>query len=76
MTVRQAGRRGQHRHFNSGSNRAPDLLGLGENIPISTANFDDGFAALKDGQMIMLRIPYPLSFFAKGSSAHSPSKRL
>jgi hypothetical protein len=26
----------------------------------------NGFAALKDGQMIMLRIPYPLSFFAKG----------
>jgi hypothetical protein len=41
-------------------------VGLGENIPISTANLNDGFAALKDGQMIMLRIPYPLSFFAKG----------
>jgi hypothetical protein len=40
--------------------------GLGENIPISTANLNDGFAALKDGQMVMLRIPYPLGFFAKG----------
>ena len=39
---------------------------LGENVPISTANLNDGFAALKDGQMIMLRVPYPLSFFAKG----------
>ena len=43
-----------------------NTVGLGENIPISTANLNDGFAALKDGQMIMLRIPYPLSFFAKG----------
>jgi len=43
-----------------------NTLGLGENIPISTANLNDGFVALKDGQMVMLRIPYPLSFFAKG----------
>ena len=43
-----------------------NTLGLGENVPISTANLNDGFVALKDGQMIMLRIPYPLSFFAKG----------
>ena len=41
-------------------------MGLGENVPISTANLNDGFAALKDGQMVMLRIPYPLGFFAKG----------
>jgi hypothetical protein len=43
-----------------------DTLGLGENIPISTANLNDGFVALKDGKMIMLRIPYPLGFYAKG----------
>jgi hypothetical protein len=43
-----------------------NTVGLGENIPISTANLNDGFAALKDGQMVMLRIPYPLGFFAKG----------
>jgi hypothetical protein len=43
-----------------------NTVGLGENVPISTANLNDGFAALKDGQMVMLRIPYPLSFFAKG----------
>ena len=41
-------------------------LGLGENMPISTANLNDGFVALKDGQMVMLRIPYPMGFFAKG----------
>jgi hypothetical protein len=43
-----------------------NTVGLGENVPISTANLNDGFAALKDGQMVMLRIPYPLGFFAKG----------
>jgi hypothetical protein len=43
-----------------------NTVGLGENVPISTANLNDGFAALKDGQMIMLRIAYPLGFFAKG----------
>jgi hypothetical protein len=43
-----------------------NTVGLGENIPISTANLNDSYVALKDGQMIMLRIPYPLGFFAKG----------
>jgi hypothetical protein len=40
--------------------------GLGDNTPISTANLGDGFVALKDGKMITIRIPYPLSFYAKG----------
>jgi hypothetical protein len=43
-----------------------DTVGLGANVPISTANLNDGFVALKDGRMVMLRIPYPLGFFAKG----------
>jgi hypothetical protein len=43
-----------------------NTLGLGENIPISTANLQDGFVALKDGQMVLLRIPYPMGFYAKG----------
>jgi hypothetical protein len=43
-----------------------NTVGLGENVPISTANLNDGFAALKDGQMIMLRVAYPLGFFSKG----------
>ncbi|MBK9608750.1 MAG: carboxypeptidase regulatory-like domain-containing protein [Betaproteobacteria bacterium] len=40
--------------------------GLGENIPMSTANLNDGFVALKDGKMVIIRIPYPLGFYAKG----------
>jgi hypothetical protein len=43
-----------------------NTLGLGENVPISTANLNDGFVALKDGKMVMLRVPYPLGFYAKG----------
>jgi hypothetical protein len=43
-----------------------NTVGLGENIPISTANLNDGFVALKNGKMVMLRIPYPMGFYAKG----------
>ncbi len=46
-----------------------NAVGLGENIPISTANLQDGFVAFKDGQMIMLRVPYPMGFYAKGLDA-------
>jgi hypothetical protein len=43
-----------------------NTLGLGEDIPMSTANLNDGFVALKDGKMVMIRIPYPMGFYAKG----------
>ena len=43
-----------------------NTLGLGDNVPISTANLQDGFVAFKDGQMILLQIPYPMGFYAKG----------
>jgi hypothetical protein len=43
-----------------------NTVGLGENVPISTANLSDGFVALKDGKMVSLRIPYPMGFYAKG----------
>ncbi len=43
-----------------------NTLGLGNDVPISTANLQDGFAALKDGKMVLLRVPYPLGFYAKG----------
>ena len=41
-------------------------FGLGENIPMSTANLMGGLVALKDGQMVSLRVPYPLGWYAKG----------
>ena len=43
-----------------------NVFGLGENIPMSTANLNDGLVALKDGKMISLKIPYPMGFYAKG----------
>ena len=43
-----------------------NVVGLGENIPLSTANLNDGFVALKDGRFVMIRIPYPMGFYAKG----------
>ncbi len=46
-----------------------NAVGLGDNIPISTANLQDGFAAFKDGQMILMRVPYPMGFYAKGLDA-------
>lgn len=43
-----------------------NTLGLGENVPIATGNLNGGFIALKDGKMVLLTIPYPMGFFAKG----------
>jgi hypothetical protein len=43
-----------------------NTFGLGEDVPMSTANLNDGLVAMKDGKMILLRVPYPLGFYAKG----------
>jgi len=43
-----------------------NAFGLGENVPMSTGNLNDGLIALKDGKMVVLRVPYPLGFYAKG----------
>ena len=40
--------------------------GLGENVPISTANLYDGVHALVDDEWVTMRIPYPLGFYSKG----------
>ena len=42
-----------------------DTLGLGANTPINTGNQSDGFLALKDGKWVVLRVPYPMGFYAK-----------
>jgi hypothetical protein len=46
-----------------------NAVGLGENVPISTANLQDGFVGLKDGRMVLMRVPYPMGFYAKGLDA-------
>ena len=43
-----------------------NTLGLGNDVPVSTGNLNDGLIALKDGKMIVLRVPYPMGFYAKG----------
>ncbi len=44
-----------------------NTFGLGEDIPMSTANVMDGLVALdKDGKMVSIQVPYPLGFYAKG----------
>jgi len=43
-----------------------NTFGLGEDVPMSTGNLNDGLIAMKDGKMIVLRIPYPMGFYAKG----------
>ncbi len=43
-----------------------DTLGLGRNTPIITGNSSDSLIALVNGKFVVLRVPYPLGFFAKG----------
>ncbi len=44
-----------------------NVFGMGEDIPMSTANLMGGLVALgKDGKMVSIRVPYPLGFYAKG----------
>jgi hypothetical protein len=43
-----------------------NTFGLGEDVPMSTANLHHGLVAFKDGKMILLTVPYPLGFYAKG----------
>src|SRR5688572_5069983 len=42
-----------------------NTLGLGENVPINTDNQSEGLLVLKDGQWIVLRVPYPMGFYTK-----------
>ena len=48
-----------------------DILGLGTNVPIATGNQSDSLHALVGGQIVELRVPYPMGFFAKASTAAS-----
>ena len=42
-----------------------NTLGLGENVPINTGNASEALLALKDGEWVILRVPYPLGFYTK-----------
>ena len=43
-----------------------DTLGLGNDVPMSTGNLNDGLIAYANGRMVVLRVPYPIGFYAKG----------
>jgi hypothetical protein len=43
-----------------------NTLGLGDNTPIITGNSSDSLIALVNGKFVIMRVPYPLGFFAKG----------
>ena len=43
-----------------------NTLGLGNDVPISTGNLNDGLVAFVDGNMIVMKVPYPTGFYAKG----------
>ena len=43
-----------------------DTLGLGKNTPVITGNSSDSLVALVRGKFTILRVPYPLGFYAKG----------
>jgi len=43
-----------------------NTLGLGNDVPVSTGNLNDGLIAFVGGQMIVMKVPYPTGFYAKG----------
>jgi hypothetical protein len=45
-----------------------DTLGLGKNVPIATGNGNDALLALlpDSRKFVVLRVPYPMGFYAKG----------
>jgi len=42
-----------------------DTLGLGRNVPIATGNANEGLLAFVNGNFVVLRVPYPMGFYAK-----------
>jgi hypothetical protein len=45
-----------------------NIFGLGNDTPMSTANLQDGLVAYDkaNNKMVLMRVPYPMGFFAKG----------
>jgi hypothetical protein len=42
-----------------------DSFGLGRNVPINTGNESEALLALKDGEWVIVRVPYPMGFYTK-----------
>jgi hypothetical protein len=43
-----------------------DTLGLGNDVPVSIGNLNDGLIAFVGGKMIVMKVPHPTGFCAKG----------
>jgi hypothetical protein len=43
-----------------------NVMGEGKDLPIATGNQSDSLMILNDGKWIVMRVPYPMGFFAKG----------
>ena len=54
-----------------------DTLGLGENVPMAPGSGSDSILALlpETGEWVVLRVPYPLGFFARGLDVASMTRR-
>ena len=42
-----------------------DTFGLGANVPISTGNGTEALLALRNGEWVVMRVPYPTGFYTK-----------
>jgi len=42
-----------------------NTLGLGANVPLASANGSESVLAVVNGEMVDIRVPYPLGFFTK-----------
>jgi len=42
-----------------------DASGLGKNTPVATGNESDALLALQNGKWVIMRVPYPMGFYAK-----------
>jgi hypothetical protein len=43
-----------------------DTFGLGKNTPFTVGNGSDSLLGLSNGKFVILRVPYPMGFYAKG----------
>jgi hypothetical protein len=52
-----------------------NTFGLGANVPIASANGGEALLAVVDGKLINLRMPYPLGFSRRTSTAVSTTPK-
>jgi hypothetical protein len=53
-----------------------DTFGLGRDIPIATGNQSDSLAALVGNEWVVMRVAYPMGFFAKGLDGRIDDPRI